>query len=886
MKVISVKIKTPSLLSFLLTTILFAGCSSGNNGTDNNTQTKQQAPQGPVSYEHVIAKFKQPSVKKTATTFVDPLTDCGDTMSSAGSGVEASSIFLNFIPEAGDVLGDMANSLGPMLDLFGGRNTTSCIMGDFMMVENQLNTMQTQINNIENVLSLNDNLVWSSVSQNADNIDATNYTSFIDAIQYFNAPGSDSFFYQAYNAAGFYNNNTGQLTAYTLNDLSSSESNLNNLNNILSTYLGSAAITFKTNLENISGTSYPTGDCTDCYKSVALAKSSTFYNLLSDANAVLTTTMIDTLASNPDANLIPMLDDYNNTLMSYYQQSISALQAAYHILYLVNYLNYSQSAVTQPNLLGVPWTYYVASPGASSIENTAAYNNAQEQLTLFFAALINQVYTNTISYIVTNPPVWAQSYADTESIPYENESGQVLFGAPINYTALVGSALGGNSSPNGYLFNALKNYSNINKIGTYDSLESNLNNLGFIYYQYGGLNNVAQCRQSIISSNAISGSTMASALTPTSTDLKCPNMVGDNNSQPVNKAVFSVNTMQPYSENTIGPGLQGVPILSGDVTNNINPTACNYQQVGSFAPWSMYLYTPTQALPTNGVVGLSYLMCGNWQTSNLSTNPQPAGNTLIPGPYGINGVQLDSSSYTMSMLAVTGSPIPGEEISMNLGTQIDFRAPTAVMQVGAAGLWSTKLDGWNPLGVGSYVPFIVSGWVNDNLINNALPTQNVIAMQTTTPDGFIAPYGIAMIMDYTQQLNTIGVGPNPNVIAAGVTLGGLSIYDTNNINFNNGQFNSLTSLVHSHPWSPVTSTSPAILNYYGAAGGMVSSLVVNGYLLATVGSTSEVTDTSFPSAGYATICFANPNTIAGASSVNYAGTSLIKSVTEFGLNCY
>lgn len=838
------KIKITLPLSLLLTAFVFTGCSSG---TSNPPQTQQQAPQGPISYVGIQSKFAESTPVTNATlTLGNKSSGCGSVMTRDGFGSITASNFLTLIPEAGTALGIISNIVGGSLTLAGANGANACITNEFNILEGQLVTQQNEINNIQTVLALTDNSIWAAINQNADNVYNGNYTQFSNSIAYFNESGRVGLFYQAYEQAGLYDNASGQLTSETLNQLAGSKPNLQALNTLLNKYVGGPNATeYYQQLTNITGTSFPTGSCTDCYESVSKNLNTTYINLLTSASQALNTNMTNALHVNPNKNLIPMLDDYNNTIVSYYLQSMYALQAAYHILYLTNYLNYNQSTlgtIYLPDVLGVPGTYYSASTNGMFGTKSAAYNSAQKSLTLFFAALVNQTYQNTISYIVTDAPVGVQVYPDTQQIQYINESGQTESGGVINYSQLVGSALNIDSATP-YLYAALNAYASTSMVGSYSALETNLESLNFINYQYGGLRNVATCIQSINSYNESYGTngTIESAL---ANPAACPSILADINGDWVNQSVFNGNTIQPYYESTT----QQLPALTGAVTNNINPLACNYNSVGSLPAWNMYMYTPTSWIASLGIPGVPYLMCGNWQTSGV----QEIGQQGLSIP--------DNDSYLGMLVTTTNNNNP---------TAIVFYQPTTITQVDFYKIWSTTIgsDGFNGLSAGqaltqnsdlNYVFY--SGWINNYLPSFVGDLVHVAAVQTTIPDGFIAPYAVAINTGGSAVGISfyIGVSPNPNVIAANVTINNQPIYD-------------LTHMVDNGPsWAPVTSSLPAVPS-------MVSALGINGTLLSTIG-TMQSGD------GNVVLCFGNP-----ASLVNNFTEGVnngIISITEYGQNCY
>ena len=180
------------------------------------------------------------------------------------------------------------------------------------------------------------------------------------------------------------------------------------------------------------------------------------------------------------------------------------------------------------------------------------------------------------------------------------------------------------------------------------------------------------------------------------------------------------------------------------------------------------------------------------------------------------------------------------------GTNIYLNEQTYVTAVGYSPVWSslTGAGAYKPVVPGTFYSAIQSGWIDENMPSSSdMPSDSLndvlyhsMALQTSLPDGFIAPYAVSM--SFMQNLEwgvvhvstyegyTIGVSPNPNVIKAGVTIESSGIY--NAINFNNVPYSSVVEMAQSYPWSPVTSTNKSIPS-------QVSALEVNGYLITMVG---------------------------------------------------
>lgn len=856
--------KKSIISSFLLATSMI-GCGSGN-GSNSNTPSSQ-APSGPIGYEQLKAKFNAPSIQLNKNSLNATGASCGSIMNQASYGVSIASGFLNFIPVVGPILGTIVSDGATTLGVFGSGRGSACIQQEFQNIENQLTIQQAQINEVVNSLNLSSNSIWSDITGIANNIAYTNYNNFNSNIS--RISGKSGAFNQVYAAGGFLYN--GQLTSVDLSALTS-ESQAVNLNKMALAYDNLSSVDIPSILTNIAGAQYTTPCPIDengsftCYNNVTSDSNSQLTVLLQATNNYLQNKLTSSLSANQNQNIVPILNDYNNTLVVYYQQSLSAIQEAYHLAYLANYLNYSSKQSKFNDLYLVPGTYFSYQSNISESANASAYNDAQLQLSLMTAALINQLYLNITGYIVTDVPVGNQSYpiytikesigghTYTESIDYKKFIGTKLKNNGMNFTATQ------------YLETALAN-AEIGQASSYSSLVTNLQNIGaynsstgaspnLFFYQYNGLRDAESCIATLHhynDSNGLSG-TIQQAF---SSGNSCPSLLLDASGKPVTQSILSMDTIQPYYT-------KGLPTLSGNVTNNINQQACNGNSVGNIPAWNMYYYNPN---PNSGFMNGPYLMCGNWQTTGISTiesqNPGFVINTT-------------NSNYIYPYMLQTVTNI-------NTGTNIYFNNPqTYVTGVGYSPVWSslTGAGAYQAIVPGTLYSAVQSGWINNNE-----PTGNAwnngydvlvhnIAVQTELPDGFIAPYGISMV--YTKYLFTdqktnfapfhIGVSPNPNVILADVMIESTSLY--NAINTSNTPYSSTIDMAQNYPWTPVTSVNSSIP-------AQASALEINGYLISMMGRADSST--------ISCISYANDSISYTDSFVNLAldGSSIGQGLSSF-----
>lgn len=884
------KKKNNIIAGSLLLIALMAGCSSG---TGNNT-TKATPPTGPVNYEAIKAKFNTNYIAKTNNSMSlvsdAPGGSCGSILSGVGDRIGMATGYLSMIPAAGTALGLIASTTGGVLGLLGGDKASSCITNEFANIEYQLSIQQNQINNIESYLALSNNNLWNAMAGNASNTQNADYTAFSGSIN--RITGDGGLFNSVYSTAGFYNDLL-QITGFTLSQLESSQANL--------TKLAAAYIDMQTtgdyldSISNIAGSQLNVGSSSQCdlesgipacYNNVTQNPNSQLMNLLSATHSALQDNLVASL--NNGNNVVPLLDDYNNTLVAYYQQGLAAIQEAYHLAYLANYLNYFQS-VPEPQYLGdfllVAGTYYSPTSGVD-------YNTAQKNLTLMAAAMVNQLYQNVSSYIITDVPIGSQAYPNNQSIPYVNESGTIVYNSPhtINYSKIGESA----STALQVLTHALAQTTvpatNAgNTIMVESVLATNLTTLGtgpassLLFYQYSGINNVGSCIGNLESYNLQYGQngTLSGAINSQS----CPSLLVDVNESPVNQSVLTPYTIQPYA---ISPNVL-LPVLSGNVTNNVNPIACSPTPNGSIPAYNLYWYTPSSAYPSLGIPGTPYLMCGNWNV-NASSIYSKGNNS--------GGIVLSSAWIYSGMLWAS--------IDASLPTTINFPElmSSSVMAIDTNAVWAqpsgTSLSPDALGNIGMSLPAIQSVNVYSNWpsydSSKYQGTFHVAAVQTTLLDGFIAPYGVTInnyegmyIGAFSNQsfkgAVTFGLSYNPNVLSAGVTINGQPLYDTSDINANVvpwDQAKTAQLTINGLNWAPVTSSNLST---------NVSTVMINGNRLVTVGGiTKNQNDYYEDAGGNVSVCVVNlpatnPYHLGDTSNSTLNNSNPVPAVVSYYDNC-
>lgn len=884
--------KNNTIAGSILLIALVAGCSSGNGSTNGNGNNNINPPapspgltppSGPINYEKIKSGFiytNKNQQLKSKNLQDNSAYSCGVVAGKVSSGLSIFSNFLSFFPIAGEAFGTFKDIIKDTNTIFGfDSKISSCqVASDLNIIIQQLAQQQQEINNIEYALNLSDNQIWSAVANTniaTSKLAYSNFNSYLSSIM--GSGINNSLLFNFYSTAGFFDTNMQESTNYTINALLS-ESGVPNLQ-MLSMALTGISITTNlgNSLNNLTGAYIPRGTtCSKeasengtlipaCYQNVIQSPNSNLLALLNVYQNTLVSKMISQLSTvTPNTNVIPLIDDYNNSLTAVYQQALAAIQQVYHIQYMINYINYYQQGSTRialPNLWGVPGTYY---SGLDSV----SYLDAQKNLTLYASALINQLYQNIAGYIVTDNPVGNQFYP-IESYTVESSTHT------INYSSIIGALLPANMNTATKLVNyALLQGTSSIPTNPYQSLVNNLSQMNLVYYQYPGIIDISKYTTNLESYNSVTGGkgTLGNALQSMES---VPNIqiFTDTNGSSVNKAVFSINTIQPYTIAKNGP------LLTGNVTNNVNTLACESQTVGNVPAWNMYFYTPssdTVNYPSLGTPNIPYLMCGNWVADRI-TGSNPSNKNGTGFSYG-----LQSLTYYPGLL------IPTNDATKT--TTINFLNPTYIMNVDNNSVWSNA-DASN-LSTGSLKSSILSHNMNSfsaqdeavwGKFGSSAVLINNVALQTIMPDGFIAPFGISMLYPYeiqyhgtetTPTLNAygfqIGISPNPNVITANVTINGKPIYDVNNIGFpsnningymfNAVPYNSVNNMIESYPWTPVYSTNSSFISTVGSnISNMISAVGINGWMLipnATMQSGN----------GNTTVCITNPQVMQGQAS--------------------
>lgn len=770
--------KKIAVVCVLISTYL-VGCSSGVSDP-----VSSKLPAGPVSYSYINTTFDSSILTSSTQNVVSLLSEptpsnCGSVMADTGTGLVAVSGFLSLIPVAGPAIGGAANAAGASLGLFGAIRGNNCINQTLENMQQQLTTQQNQINNIESALNLMNNEFWGALTTQSEeilSIDYGNYNNNVSAISTF--AGLNGLMQNA----GLVNVLGIPVPNYSI------ESNLiENPKQYASLYsfIGSenvnsylAGIKNSTNnpIQDIAGFSFP--NTASNSSSVIMDQwsppifqpntNANYIKTLASLYDFLNNNMTSSLSAQPYVNVVPLIDQYNQAINGLYQQSLYAIALAYQTSYFINMVNYNTyissngSPENRPYLNNLnsgqdgiggyvyynPNNFSALYPSIDSSINsqTQFYNMAQRNLSMLYAAIVNQLYINTIQYLITDQPVGAQSYPDSATFSYSyNSNGQIIESTTsekVNYTGNIGNKV---VSAISTLFGAVNASVPINGPNLYASLLSAIhsaNGYATLFYQVPGLVNNAACLNALSQYNEVIGATGSiQEFYGSDAGASCnASILPTVNNSAVTASIVDWNTIQPYYVSNAVT----LPTLYGSVTNNIS--ACNTgSSVGSIPAANLYVYTPNGVTLSLGTSNVPYLMCGNWSTANFQEQ------IVIP----------TTSSTWESAMSIVG------QASYSSGSMFTYLTAGGVssnitFMDGAFENWSSNGLSNNNLPYGTTQQNIYYGWMQDNypIANQYNTVTNNAAVQIMLPDGLIIPLYISVdnIADAFDSSSTAQIG--------------------------------------------------------------------------------------------------------------------------------
>lgn len=670
------KTQLKKLLTVLCGTFV-VGCGSGTN-SEAGSSSQQVAPPvgevdestnalavaGPIRYNKIdhhhrnypISRATQSSKALNATTqtFTFNNAQCAPLM---GDGSNDGGVFSEVIGTAYSVVDGLAYFIGPEMGaamtigtsiatIAGSTtdttaaDTMSCISSLETQIANQINYMDNQITQLQqNVLTLQNEFYKQNVAV-AQQFTGLYEQSLSDANSYIDGGGSkgqfvsNGVYQELMDAAGLTNNGVPVAGANLLTMASQVFPRLE-----VGTFSIAYAIGFQNAVQNISGSSLNVGCSNNCFTQVNVNSNSALIQTYKSLNNTFMAQLPIALASKANGDgtsnptVAPLFDQYNDTIAAIYLSQLKALQQSYTIEWMINRMNfYAYTTSSMPNLMipslgQVAGTYYnynaVMSESSTATTQTqvAAYNDAQNQLAKLYAARINVLFNNTISYMISDKPsVMQHPLVESGAIFYVN--------LPASKTQFTQQTTSASEA-------AQINQSFVQTLGSkvqsaLSLLPGNSYKNQAVFYQYKGLIDQSRC-ESATQSYALNPGLYNNNISQAINSQSCPMMYSDINGQPVNNGEWNNNTLQPYFINS-----NNQLTRASNVSSNLY--ACQIGQTLGDLTGDLYFWQPSAANSPTGKA-TQYLMCNYWKNNNTSArsivdefNSPPAGSIFGFGP--------------------------------------------------------------------------------------------------------------------------------------------------------------------------------------------------------------------------------------------------------------
>ena len=569
-------------------------------------------PGGPMDYSDIADLFSTSAQSGTtrstltsgARTSDSTTSGCGSIVTSVSNDYKIAGGAMSFMPGAGPLFG----ITGQVLGMYGAKQASACVQAQIAEINQQLAYQENQIQQIDDFLALGEFAFFTEyVQANEQNTlqaatdyytqeqtmsdgCAGNYVTFmIDASMWDQkhcdaVPGVDvqSLAQETprYICVGGTEDNE-LCTPGTSTDCGNEPGLCNPDPSFTSPFdklknLSDSPPPFST-VTDLAGTD-PTAvtmNCgeaaQDCWKFVApppTTAESTLLNLY-DALWAEAVSQVQEQMNEPQqgeaGNIVSgVYEAYNQTLASFYQRSLNVLNQAFFMEYLINQFNYyhahGSDGTRNGNYRqgqsisswgGVPGTIYNYDTSAfiSAEVDAENYNNAQKQLALLYAARVNQLYLNTLKWVITDQPVAPQSYPVAPpataypepftgrlqvAIPFEVTVGTSLAHSTAGYTSATAwdtpveqaEILAGQPSSNGstpwtsnsilYQFSMQNPYKCNASLAKYNEAQETLNSAGYLADAF-------------------------------SEPADCPPIFALPDGAPLNQGFYDGETLQPYS---------------------------------------------------------------------------------------------------------------------------------------------------------------------------------------------------------------------------------------------------------------------------------------------------------------------------------------------------
>jgi hypothetical protein len=604
-----------------------------------------KAPSGPIPYARVDAELMPPAaaapVAQSTPTALKAFSNCGGGLFSVVTdGLYVGAAITGYYE--GYKVATLVLSVGAVGTTAGGQLAGAlCPTAPLDSTNTQLAVQAAQIQQIDNYLGLATNVLYNDwYQQKLSDAQSSAYLWNLNLNGIAPQGTSKGLFGNFMIGLGLWDLRMQPSTAAPADPMALA------LNNAAFTNAKQMAVSagpqFQRNLQQFSGTDFvfsSGGSCTqnDCSTHMVQVPNSALVSLYKDLFVTLQAD-IDTYAqpgqtpgipAPTNRNIVPLYDQYNTMLIKFWSQSVYALDEALQMEWLVNQMNYFRYTSTPrptdlgsiPSWGGIPGTYYTYG-GKSLQEETDRYNAAQRNLARAYNARLNQLYLNTLNYLLTDVPVGPQAYptapltwTDSQGVP-RSEPGPA-YAAEMGVNIPVPTGLSQGRTPLSLV-----------PTPSGDAWRSQA-----VLYQFAGLRDVAACWSSLQAYNQTAGTAGTLQDWWNSNPNACPSIFrladgsplsytcDPNNTSQCKGSVYDGNTLTPYTTMQKSTGATGGPLaLATTVTGNLK-----YCDPGN----------PALYLDKRGPM----LNCGQWYVPKYLANGFPRAN-----PPGANA---DSNYYAV-----------------------------------------------------------------------------------------------------------------------------------------------------------------------------------------------------------------------------------------------
>lgn len=639
--------------------ILSAGIVSCGSGVNSATQSQEDkftpspynalALKGLINYDVLDAKdfYSKHSIKASQSKLLtnslnsSSLNNCAQYVASPSSGWQIAEGFLNAVSYVGGMAGPLIPGIGGIAFVAGDNgfsfasslitsfapstnqdSLNACLIQDEMILQSEIVTIESQVANIQQNVSALQNDFYNQQYEIAITQNNINQQNLQNALMMF-LPINNNYTFtdQMLIMSQLLKSDLSAPTGASLESTSFYVMPRINLDALVI----ANRTAFQNNVNSLSGSYLPVACQNNCYASLIIDPDSALIKTFQSLFSALQAKMIalnNSSATSEQYN--QTLDNYNNTVMSIYVQSLTALNSAYASEWLINKLNYlayaqsSQPDFATSSLGQVPGTYYdyayLNQNGLVPLtftQNTESYNQAQLQLTKLYAARTNALYTTILNYIVTDlPNIQAYPFYSTNTNFYivdsnSNTTSKFFSESDISSFALyIRQNVGKNVES--AISMVIPSYLSGGWLATYNRQIDNVpESYTGLYYQYGGLRSL-DCINIYESFTALS-QTAGNPTLSLPNNQNCPAIFADMNGNSVNQSVYIPNQIiQVYMvESNLSLN------LAESVTNNI--AACDFVGIpGSYNGGGLYFWHPSESNNPMGNNTSSYMMCSLW----------------------------------------------------------------------------------------------------------------------------------------------------------------------------------------------------------------------------------------------------------------------------------